>query len=629
MLPHELMDISTDKLRVLETLEAGFAYVIDGEAGTGKTFLGLLCGDKLLREKRPWQQALYLTYSKLAKWQIDQARQKAEKDCIIDRSCSKRMDVKNFHSLWWDLIRKYHAFLGISDEPRICLTQELRSLAEESLKNLTLEDRQRLIPSYFLTNSGEYDARIGRYDKLNSCMQGEALLYAVWGAEKFGKRAYRFVDQDDFLSWARDVIERRNRQGLFSHSETVWWARRLVLKHPTIAEQLRATYPILIMDEFQDIDVPQCETTILLLPDTSIIMGDTKQTIHVWRGANPEQRFNDLLESCNSCGKYKGIIEHSLTIRNRSANCMSAPDQVNNNKIVIDNGSLPQQKGRCIFECKKQVLSEIRRATSNTVAILCSSNLLADGISEYLRKKNTFSNNRSFPPIHCTRHGADNSPLIRVREVVIQFLVLVYGGEENRESVRHVLANDFLMDIIPVRLHEVKSTSRGENRERWEKAGAITSVFYDNFGKGLIAMVNFTTEIARSKQCHCDRLLVSCLRHLGKGVRRIGDLSWERLTIHEKRRHIDAMVLQYENATAKIVHECRISVMTVHQSKGREFDTVIIPWFSVAKWDERDSFSWDTSDGEVVNIFHTACTRAKEKVIVIAPKGLEAQWPPL
>ena len=622
------MDISTDKLQVLETLEAGFAYMIDGEAGTGKTFLWLLCGDKLLQEKRPWQQVLYLTYSKLAKWQIDQTRQKTEKDSLIDKSQSKRMDVKNFHSLWWDLIRKHHAFLRISDEPRIGLTQELKSLADESLNSLSLEDRRRLIPAYFLTNSGEYDARPGRYDKLNSCMQGEALLYAVWGAEKFGKRADRFVDQDDFLSWASDVIERRNRQGLFSHSETVWWARRLLLKHPTLAEQLRATYPVLIMDEFQDIDVAQCETTMLLLPDTSIIMGDPKQTIHAWRGANPEQRLNDLLESCNSCGKYKGIIEHSLTIRNRSVNCMSAPDQVNNNKIVIDNESLPQQKGYCIFECKKQVINEIRRARSNTIAILCSSNLLADAIGDYLRKKNNFSKDRSFPPIHCTRHGADNSPVIRVREVVIQLLMLIHTGEENRESVRQILANDFLMDVIPVRLPEVKSTSRGENRDRWERAGMATSVFYQNFGKGLIGMVNFITETARSKHCYCDRLLMSCLRHLGECVRRIGKMSWERLTIDEMRRHIDAMVLQYENATANIVRACKISVMTVHQSKGREFETVIIPWFSTIKWDERDSFSWDTSDEEVVNIFHTACTRAIEKVIVIAPKGSEAQWPP-
>jgi len=622
------MDISTDKLQVLETLEAGFAYVIDGEAGTGKTFLGLLCGDKLLREKRPWQQALYLTYSKLAKWQIDQTRHKAEKESLISKNQSKRMDVKNFHSLWWDLIRKHHAFLRISDEPRIGLTQELKSLADESLNSLLLGDRRRLIPAYFLTKGGEYDARPGRYNKLNSCMQGEALLYAVWGAEKFGKRAERFVDQNDFLSWARDVIERRNRQGLFSHSETVWWARRLLLKHPTLAEQLRATYPILIIDEFQDIDVAQCETTLLLLPNTSIVMGDPKQTIHAWRGADPEQRFKDLLEYCREYGKYKGVIKHALTIRNRSENCMSDPDQVNSNKIVIVDSNLSQQKGHCSFECKKQILNEKKTAPSHTIAFLCSSNLLADSIEKYLRKKNDFSNGGSFPAISCTRLGADNSPLIRVREVVIQLLVLVYGGEENRESVRQILANDFLMDIIPVRLHEVKSTSRGQNRERWKKAGATTSVFYDNFGKGLIGMVNFTTEIARSKQCYCDRLLVSCLRHLGEGVRRIGKLSWERLTIDEKRRHIDALVLQYENATTNIVRACKISVMTVHQSKGREFETVIIPWFSTTKWDERDSFSWDTSDEEVVNIFHTACTRAIEKVIVIAPKGSEAQWPP-
>lgn len=91
-------------------------------------------------------------------------------------------------------------------------------------------------------------------------------------------------------------------------------------------------------------------------------------------------------------------------------------------------------------------------------------------------------------------------------------------------------------------------------------------------------------------------------------------------------RKIDSIVLQYENATANFSE--RISIMTAHQSKGREFDVVIIPWFSPLKWSEKNPVTWDTKkDNETVNLFHTACTRAKEKVLVICPEGYEATWP--
>jgi len=89
-----------------------------------------------------------------------------------------------------------------------------------------------------------------------------------------------------------------------------------------------------------------------------------------------------------------------------------------------------------------------------------------------------------------------------------------------------------------------------------------------------------------------------------------GRRSWDRLSGVEKRHKIDGLVLQYENAQAGRMHES-VYVMTVHQAKGREFNTVIIPWFTPEKWDPADAHSWDLNEPDVKGMFHTACTRAK------------------
>ena len=127
--------------------------------------------------------------------------------------------------------------------------------------------------------------------------------------------------------------------------------------------------------------------------------------------------------------------------------------------------------------------------------------------------------------------------------------------------------------------------------------------------------------------CFCDVGMIGCIRHVGDNISRIGIKVWGEMSSEEKRRKIDAAVLQYENALASSRMVSSVSVMTVHQSKSREFSVVVVPWFSDIPWSATEP-AWDTSTVDHKNLFHTACTRAKEEAIVIFPKGQMAAWPP-
>lgn len=619
-----MLDISPDKKTLIDKLQVGSACIVQGEAGTGKTFAGILCGQKLLESQKPWQKVLYLTYSKLAKWQIDKTRLMLEVNGFVSSSHSKRMDIQNFHSLWWNLVRHNYNFLGLSSNLRICLNDELNYLSDNYLKGLSSQEREVIIPSYFLTKKGEYDNRPGYYNKLIQSMQGEVLLYAEWGPENFGSRADKFIGQNRFLAWGKNVIEQRNRSGLLSHAETIWWAYQLFVKHPTILNLTKAEYPLIIIDEFQDSDVAQWKMLRLLSSETIIVMSDIKQTIHSWRGANPVKRLDEFNEFCQEPEKYSNIFKFVLTERHRSPKCMS--DSENITKIYVISNDSPRNdllRTRTLWSCK----TLLRRCKEKTVGILCTSNSLAENITNNLRRSQKRKDGQIWGyPVSCSRLGAANSPFEIAREIVHRLLQL--GSVP--DNIRLFVANELHWMILPLPKSRLKKCSaKSKKRElvkRWRRSIIVADMILSDFGYGLILLKKYFSRLEKPHECRCDRSILNCISHIGQNIQKSGK-KWNKQNIQEKKAKIDSLVMQYENAYASSQREQRISVMTVHQSKGREFDIVIIPWFNKSKWDSKDSFEWNTADTEIANIFHTACTRAREDVFVISTRELEAKWP--
>ncbi len=620
-----MFEISLDKKTLINKLEIGSAYIIQGEAGTGKTFAGILCGQELLESQPPWQKVMYLTYSKLAKWQIDKTRLMLETKGFVSPSQSKRMYIQNFHSLWWNLVRDNSNFLGLSSNLRICLNDELKQLSDDCLRGLTSQERKEIIPSYFLKQDGEYDNSAGHFNKLSQTLQGEAILYAQWGPEHFGSRAEKFIGENKFLAWAKSIIEQRNRKGFLSHAETIWWAHKLILKHPTILNLTNVEYPVVIIDEFQDTDIAQWEMLRLLSSETIIVMSDAKQTIHGWRGASPEKRLNEFIDFGRESKKYSDVLEFVLTERHRSQKNMSDNDNVTRVYVKSDGPlGIDMPRKRTLWKCKNL----LNTYKGKTVGVLCLSNSLAEEITNSLRQtqKNKSTGKIFGYPLICCRLGAANSPFELVRTIVHQLLRLVDG----LAGLQSFVANELHWLLLPVPKSKLpKCGGKSQKRypvKRWKCSKILSKHICSDFGYGILLLKKYFIKQEACYACRCDRTMLNCLSHIGKSIQKLGR-SWHGYDIQEQIAKIDSLAMQYENAYASSKREKKISVMTVHQSKGREFDIIIIPWFNKLKWNPKDSLEWDTSTTEVVNIFHTACTRAKEKVFVIATKESEAMWP--
>lgn len=610
------MNISQDKLKLLEGVVTGNACIVTGEAGTGKTFVGGLCGAKLLHGKRRWQKVLYLTYSKLAKWQIIETVAKLVTDGLIDKEIAKRMEIQNYHSLWWDIVCKHRAFLGIDALPKLCLYSELEQIVRNALDDLPEEDRLRIVPGGFLrrTDQGLNEKKRG---VLERALTGSSLLYSQWGCDHYGKDALEFVNGGDyFISWASEQIKNRNKHGMFSHAETVWWANKLLQIHPNAANLMRTVYPVMIIDEFQDIDISQWQTIKLIAPETLIVMGDTKQTIHRWRGADPDKRFDDLRSFCKANEKYQLLMEFPLTERNRSSIDMADPSNITSANVTY-RATESYTKEAMLLSCKYKARSCVK---AGTVGVLCISNSLADDVCSRFRvtqKGNSETGKDwSCPKLNCVRLGAENSPF----EVVRILLLTLVNYLSCEDKLIWYIANDVAWNITGLaesRLPKCGPKSRKEEPVlRRSTAKKIANLIKTNFALGLLDIKTLISCIEKHENCYSDRQMLGCINHVGKQLIRFGHHAWNKLSLDEKTRKIDGLILQYENACAGRMNE-KIFVMTVHQAKGREFDTVIIPWFTPTKWAQPDAHSWSPGDADFTELFHTACTRSKKIVIVM------------
>jgi hypothetical protein len=615
------MEISEDKKRILAEIELGTAVIIEGEAGTGKTVMGVLCGQKLLNSVLSWQKALYLTFSKFAKRQISECIDKMTYSGVLSPESAGRMEVLNYHSLWWQLITKQYSFLRISREPMLCTPAETVMLARELMSQMP----SGVVPRSLIRKNGNINLR--KEHLLVGVLSGSAAVYAQWGPENFGRRAEDFVGSKDFLHWTREQILSRNRKGLFSHTETVCWAHSLLTNHPNELALMREKFPIVIIDEFQDTDVAQWDILQVLAPKTLIAMADSAQTIHIWRGANPN-RAQQLEAFCQGLPAYKTLGSRRLDTRHRAPKSMSAPANIK--WIELKDSAIPSNAykmnlAKKIAKAKCKEIARKNAGNGKTVGVLCLTNDVADDMTSFFRERQTFKNEGYISAIACMRLGADNSPFETAREIVLQ--LLEESSRMSQQELQDFLANSILQTFVPCQVKKCAATSKGEDlRNRWIRAGKAAARLSKEFGAGLRELASFAVSQSRSMNCYCDLGMIGCLKHVGGAISRSGIRGWKDLPFEERRRKIDAAVLQYENVFASSRLVVPISVMTIHQSKGREFSVVILPWFTSIPWSLTEP-GWNTSNIEHENLFHTACTRAKEESVVIFPKGQAAAWP--
>lgn len=204
------------------------------------------------------QQILAATFSTKAKANL-QSR--------IGELCSpsqmQRVHVTNFHGICYRLYRAHAATIGLDPEAKLPVPGSLavqRSMAANAY-NVNAYELQRLID----------EAKAGSFD------QDEAL-----------ERLHRFAGQ----AGVTYELGLRSANQL-DYSDAIRHALRL-LRTPGIAELYNARFPVVVVDECQDLTRNQFEIAELLSGEAMVLAGDRAQGIYRFARADPEWVYKKM-----------------------------------------------------------------------------------------------------------------------------------------------------------------------------------------------------------------------------------------------------------------------------------------------------------------------------------------------
>ena len=167
-------------------------------------------------------------------------------------------------------------------------------------------------------------------------------LAAIKGCKTLvGKAPAVMAEWEALLDVVAELHAHKRHHGLLDFGDQIALACAIAESVPEAAGQVRAQYPAVLLDEFQDTSVAQVRLLSALFADSGVTaVGDPHQAIYGWRGASAaaldtfHQRFNPtgtaLLDSGTPPAEATPVLELSTSWRNDStilevANVVSAP----------------------------------------------------------------------------------------------------------------------------------------------------------------------------------------------------------------------------------------------------------------------------------------------------------------
>ena len=281
------LDTLNDPQREAVLTTEGPLLVLAG-AGSGKTRVLTFRIARLIEQGvYPWQ-ILAITFTNKA------AAEMRERLAGLVGANSRGMWVSTFHSMCVRMLRADADKLGFTQSFTIYDTDDLKRLYKEIMAELDID------PKRFPVNS-----------LMNRISQAKNELvvprdFAVQATDPVGKVAARVYER---------LQERLRAANAFDFDDLLVYAYLLLKNHPEVLAAYQDRFRYIMVDEYQDTNHAQYEITMLLAAGHKNIMvvGDDDQSIYSWRGADlrnilefesdfPEARTVKLEQNYRSVG---------------------------------------------------------------------------------------------------------------------------------------------------------------------------------------------------------------------------------------------------------------------------------------------------------------------------------------
>jgi DNA helicase-2/ATP-dependent DNA helicase PcrA len=513
--------------------EKGHALVIGGP-GSGKTTLALLKSKGILDALAPGQSILFLSFSRAAVQQI-------LKRCreILTKEEMKRIDVRTYHSFCWDILHCHGRLLG-----------------GRPLKMMT--------PSEEGTRRTQFDGD--------------------WAVE-----SRRLLDEDGIVCF--DLFAAVT-SGLFEGSTHLRsWMGRL--------------FPLVILDEFQDSDDDQWRfVQQLTTVAQTLFLADTEQRIFegTFRPGVRADRLDilkdavDLLEVDLRDDNYRSADSDILSI----ANC-----------VLSGKGPLPKSEDVkwLPYDYKSQFPATVHFAVAvtlgtlrkrgiadPTVAVLARSNDLVAEISDILEFPHTYNDKDLKPIPHDTVWDQELSASAGV--AMAAALEFISVGTPAARGAMHAKIEEYFLikkDFCEryggrgAKSASKKAARFGRSKGRVAEDKALTPGSPKTFESALSTIPALTGDpvkdwkaVRTAFQAHDDLKAIFQDARMVRLFRASDTLAtalsgrWMERANYEGAARMIRSVLDQEKLIGLESDPKGVSLMTMHKSKGKEFDGVVM-----------------------------------------------------
>ncbi|WP_374524178.1 UvrD-helicase domain-containing protein [Sphingopyxis sp.] len=258
----------------------GTPFLLGAGPGTGKTktLVGRIAG--LLADDVPADNLLALTFSKKSAQELAQRVH----DLAGDRAINIRTET--FHSFGLDTVRKHHKLFDVPEDPRVVDTSEAIAMMEEALPALDLVHYLNLFePALTLRDIMRAISRAkdelcspARYAELAEAMREAAGNDAErLAAEKAAEVAVVYKHYDERLRALRAM----------DYGDLIMQPTLRMRSDTDFAEWMRSRFTHVLVDEYQDINRASAMLVSELVGkgDNLWVVGDARQSLYRFRGA--------------------------------------------------------------------------------------------------------------------------------------------------------------------------------------------------------------------------------------------------------------------------------------------------------------------------------------------------------
>lgn len=605
------MQLNEEQQKAVNTTE-GPVLIVAG-AGAGKT--GVITSRilNLIKKGIPAPAILAITFTNKAATEMRERVMKMiseDKNLNLPISFHERPFVSTFHSLGVRIIKENAGELGLTRHFGIYDRSDSRRAIKEAMAQASI-DPKKIDPNAVLNRislaKGEGLSRLDYLDRAKDYF--EETVAEIWQKYEIILQKDKALDFDDLLVKTAQLLQKTE-----------------------IRKRYNTLWKYIHIDEYQDTNKIQYNIARLLAAEQRniCVVGDADQNIYSWRGATIENILNfekDYPEAKvvvleKNYRSTKTILEASNMVieKNRLRKKKRLyTDNEAGEKISLLVSYTEIDEARAIADTCRQMIAE--GLSPKEIAVLYRANFQSRALEEAFIKKN----------IPYQLVGIKFFERKEVKDILSYIRAALNLDSQNpKDPVRGAWADVSRIINVPTR-GIGKATITKILSGQADSLPPAMKIKLDNFWK---LLTDIKKEILEKKPSEAVRFVIQ-ETGIEQDLRKGGSDDEERLlnirelvsvaTNYDERgdTSVSGMEKFLENAAlASDQDELEketdaVKLMTVHASKGLEFDTVFVAGLEQELFPFRHVDEGDISDKEEEEerrLFYVALTRAKKKV---------------